>query len=133
MIAFASKFEASVQALVSEVSQGARISASQSETPQVAENIQGICATILQVNEISSSIAQSMGQQGSATQENASSVQNAAAGTSEVVQNIIDVTTATAQSGEVALVVLLSSDRLTSKLHALQGEVSQFIADVRAA
>ncbi|OQW58620.1 MAG: chemotaxis protein [Proteobacteria bacterium SG_bin9] len=111
----------------------AQISAIQSETKQVVENIQGICATILQVNEISSSIAESVGQQGSATQEIASSVQKAAAGTSQVSQNITDVTTATAQTGEVASVVLQSSDRLTSKLQTLQQEVSQFIADVRAA
>jgi methyl-accepting chemotaxis protein len=97
------------------------------------ENIQGICATILQVNEISSSIAASVGQQGSATQEIASSVQKAAAGTNRVSQNITDVTTATTQTGEVAKMVLQSSEQLARKLEGLQRDVSEFIAGVRAA
>ena len=96
-------------------------------------NIQGICATILQVNEISSSIAAAVAEQGAATQEIAASVQRAASGTNQVSQNITDVTVATTQTGEVAGVVLQSSDRLGSKLQKLQHEVSEFIAGVRAA
>src|SRR5256886_7061205 len=111
----------------------AQITAIQSETKQVVENIQGICATILQVNEISSSIAASVGQQGSATQEIATSVQKAAAGTNQVSQNITDVTTATTQTGEVAQMVLQSSEQLARKLEGLQRDVSEFIAGVRAA
>jgi methyl-accepting chemotaxis protein len=111
----------------------AQITAIQSETEQVVGNIQGICATILQVNEISSSIAAAVAEQGAATQEIAASVQRAASGTNQVSQNITDVTVATTQTGEVAGIVLQSSDLLGSKLQKLQHEVSEFIAGVRAA
>ena len=74
-----------------------------------------------------------MGEQGAATQEIASSVQRAASGTNQVSQNITDVTAATTQTGEVAAIVLQSSDRLSGKLQELQHEVSEFIAGVRAA
>jgi methyl-accepting chemotaxis protein len=111
----------------------AQITAIQSETEQVVGNIKGICATILQVNEISSSIAAAVAEQGAATQEIAASVQRAASGTNQVSQNITDVTVATTQTGEVAGIVLQSSDRLGGKLQKLQHEVSEFIAGVRAA
>jgi methyl-accepting chemotaxis protein len=112
---------------------GAQITAIQAETKQVVENIQSIRSTIMEVNEISSTIAAAVEQQGAATQEIASSVQKAASGTNEVSQNITDVTKATTETGEVAHVVLQSSDRLGRKLQALQSEVSNFLAGVRAA
>jgi methyl-accepting chemotaxis protein len=111
----------------------AQINSIQTETKQVVENIQGICATILQVNEISSSIAAAVGQQGAATQEIAASVQRAASGTNAVSQNITSVTSATTQTGEVAHVVLQSSEKLAGKLQVLQREVSEFVAGLRAA
>jgi len=111
----------------------AQITAIQTETKQVVENIQGICATILQVNEISSSIAAAVAEQGAATQEIAGSVQRAASGTNQVSQNITSVTTATTQTGEVAQVVLQSSEKLAGKLQVLQREVSEFVTGLRAA
>ena len=111
----------------------AQITAIQTETKQVVDNIQGICATILQVNEISSSIAAAVGEQGAATQEIAASVQRAASGTNAVSQNITSVTSATTQTGEVAQVVLQSSEKLAGKLQVLQREVSEFVAGLRAA
>jgi methyl-accepting chemotaxis protein len=99
----------------------------------VVENIQGICATILQVNEISSSIAAAVGEQGAATQEIAASVQRAASGTNSVSQNITSVTSATTQTGEVAHAVLQSSEKLSGKLQVLQREVSEFVSGLRAA
>jgi methyl-accepting chemotaxis protein len=111
----------------------AQITAIQNETKQVVENIQGICATILQVNEISSSIAAAVAEQGAATQEIAGSVQRAASGTNQVSQNITSVTTATTQTGEVAQVVLQSSEKLAGKLQVLQREVSEFVTGLRAA
>jgi methyl-accepting chemotaxis protein len=112
---------------------GAQINAIQTETKQVVENIQSIRNTIMEVNEISSTIAAAVEQQGAATQEIASSVQKAASGTNQVSQNITDVTAATTETGEVARVVLESSDRLGRKLQTLQSEVSNFLAGVRAA
>jgi len=111
----------------------AQINAIQAETQQVVENIQSIRSTIMEVNEISSSIAVAVEQQGAATQEIASSVQKAASGTNQVSQNINDVTAAATDTGEKATLVLESSDRLGRKLQSLQGEVSRFLEGVRAA
>jgi len=85
------------------------------------------------VNEISSTIAAAVEQQGAATLEIASSVQKAASGTNQVSQNISDVTAAATDTGEKATLVLESSDRLGRKLQSLQGEVSRFLEGVRAA
>ncbi|MGE0288056.1 MAG: methyl-accepting chemotaxis protein [Bradyrhizobium sp.] len=111
----------------------AQITAIQAETKQVVENIQGICTTIMQVNEISSSIAAAVAEQGAATQDIAASVQRAASGTNDVSQNITGVTSATTQTGEVAHSVLQSSERLAGKLQVLQREVSEFVVGLRAA
>jgi methyl-accepting chemotaxis protein len=60
-------------------------------------------------------------------------VQRAASGTNQVSQNITSVTTATTQTGEVAQVVLQSSEKLAGKLQVLQREVSEFVTGLRAA
>ncbi|QIO36144.1 methyl-accepting chemotaxis protein [Bradyrhizobium sp. 1(2017)] len=112
---------------------GAQITAIQAETNEVVGNIESIRATIMEVNEISSSIAAAVEEQGAATQAIAHSVQEAASGTDQVSQNISGVTDATAETGEVAGLVLQSSGRLTLKLQSLENEVSAFVAGVRAA
>jgi methyl-accepting chemotaxis protein len=111
----------------------AQITAIQSERAEVVTNIQDIRATIMQVNEISSSIAAAVEEQCAATKEIAHSVQQAASGTNEVSHNISSVTAATAETGSVADTVLQSSGRLSTKLHTLQNEVATFLANVRAA
>ncbi|MGQ0683621.1 hypothetical protein [Bradyrhizobium sp.] len=78
-------------------------------------------------------IAAAVGEQGTATQEIAASVQRAASGTNSVSQIITSVTSATTQTGEVAHVVLQSSEKLAGKLQVLQREVSEFVAGLRAA
>jgi methyl-accepting chemotaxis protein len=111
----------------------AQIAAIQTETQQVVVNIQSIRGTILEVNEISSSIATAVGQQEAATQEIAASVEDAANGTTQVLQNITRVTNATSQTGGAADQVLGSSGRLSGKVQVLQEEVAKFLAGVRAA
>jgi methyl-accepting chemotaxis protein len=87
----------------------------------------------MEVNEISSSIAAAVEEQGAATQAIARSVQDAASGTDQVSQNISGVTDATAATGQAARLVLQSSGRLAQKLQSLEHEVSTFVAGVRAA
>ncbi|MBR0830522.1 cache domain-containing protein [Bradyrhizobium manausense] len=111
----------------------AQITAIQGETQQVVGNIQNIRNTIMEVNEISSSIAAAVEEQGAATQAIARSVQDAASGTNQVSQNIAGVTDATSETGQAAGQVLQSSGRLTHKLQSLQDEVTAFVAGVRAA
>src|SRR5262249_4699860 len=110
-----------------------QIVAIQTETQHVVGNIQSIRSTIMQVNEISSSIAAAVEEQGTATKEIAHSVQEAASGTSRVSQNVASVTSATAETGTVANTVLMSCDRLGGKLEKLNNEVSTFLSSVRAA
>jgi methyl-accepting chemotaxis protein len=110
-----------------------QIVAIQTETQHVVGNIQSIRSTIMQVNEISSSIAAAVDEQSAATNEIAHNVQEAAAGTSRVSQNATSVTIATTEAGAVADTVLRSSDRLSSKLHVLQHEMKTFMTSVRAA
>ncbi|WFU31706.1 cache domain-containing protein [Bradyrhizobium brasilense] len=112
---------------------GAQISSIQAETSSVVGNIQNILATIMEVSEISSSIASAVEEQGVATQAIAQSVQDAASGTTQVSLNISDVNTAASETGAVAGTVLESSARLTGKLRSLQDEVGSFVANVRAA
>ncbi|MBV8926554.1 MAG: cache domain-containing protein [Bradyrhizobium sp.] len=111
----------------------AQISSIQAETHQVVGNIGAIRNTIMQVNEISSSIAAAVEEQGAATKEIAQSVQQAASGTSSVSQNIAEVTAATTETGSIAEAVLHSSGQLSGKLEMLQQEVATFLAGVRAA
>jgi methyl-accepting chemotaxis protein len=99
----------------------------------VVSDIHEIRSTIMQVNEISSSIAAAVEEQGAATKEIATSVQHAASGTTKVSQNIADVTAATTETGSVAETVLQSSGRLSGKLQTLQQEVATFLTGVRAA
>ena len=110
-----------------------QISSIQAETSSVVADIQNILATITEINEISSSIASAVEEQGVATRAIAQSVQDAASGTNRVSQNISEVNIATSETGQVAGTVLTSSARLTHKLRRLQDEVSSFVTSVRAA
>jgi methyl-accepting chemotaxis protein len=72
-------------------------------------------------------------EQGAATKEIASSVQQAASGTDQVSRNISEVTAAATETGGIAEIVLQSSGRLSGRLQMLQQEVATFLAGVRAA
>ena len=93
----------------------AQITSIQAETSGVVESIQAICATIVEVEAISSSIAASVEEQGSATQEIARNVQLAAARTSEVSENIGGVTTSVGATGAAAQQVLGSAAALAQQ------------------
>jgi methyl-accepting chemotaxis protein len=111
----------------------AQIAGIQTETQLVVGNIQGIRSTIIEVNEISSSIASAVEQQGAATRAITVSVQEAATDTTRVSQDLKRVTDATGQTGGVAEHVLGSSGRLAGKVQELEREVAQFLAGIRAA
>ena len=111
----------------------AQIASVQAETSAAVEAIRAICAIIVDVDSISSSIASAIEEQGSATQEIARNVQQAAARTTEVSQNIADVTTGVGQTGAAARQVLKSAGHLTKQSDILHGEVDRFLASIRAA
>ena len=110
-----------------------QIAAVQAETSGAVEGIRSICATIQEVDEISAAIASAVGQQGAATQEIARNVQQAAARTGDVSNNISGVTTGIAATGTAAQEVLASAAGLARQSQALRSEVDRFLAHIRAA
>jgi methyl-accepting chemotaxis protein len=111
----------------------AQIAAIQSETGSAVDAIENISKTILEVNEISSSIAAAVEEQMAATQEITRNVQQAANGTQDVSRNIDGVSKAVEKSGATATDVLAAADDLAEQSQALRREVDQFLMTVRAA
>jgi methyl-accepting chemotaxis protein len=111
----------------------AQIAAIQAETASAVATIQSISQTILEVNQISTSIATAVEQQAAATQEITRNVQQAAGGTQQVSSNINGVSAAVEQSGSTAGDVRSAADHLADQARALREEVDQFLATVRAA
>ncbi|HUA54370.1 MAG TPA: cache domain-containing protein [Candidatus Sulfotelmatobacter sp.] len=110
-----------------------QITAIQAETESAVETIQGISTTILEVNQISASIAAAVEQQAAATQEITRNVQQAAGGTQDVSQNIAGVSASVEETGSAANDVSTAADHLAEQARALSDEVDNFLATVRAA
>ena len=111
----------------------AQVAAIQGETRSAVDAIQGISKTILEVNEISSSIAAAVEEQTAATQEITRNVREAAGGTQEVSRNISGVSAAVDKAGTAASQVLANANELAGQTQALRREVDHFVATVRAA
>jgi methyl-accepting chemotaxis protein len=112
---------------------GAQVTAVQGETSGAVDGIQSICATIREVDEISAAIAAAVGQQGTATQEIARNVQQAASRTGEVSQNIAGVNEGIVATGTAAEEVLGSAVELSKQSQRLRDEVGRFLEHIRAA
>ncbi len=89
----------------------AQVAAMQGATGEAVQAIQGIGGTIGSINEIATTIASAVEEQGAATQEIARNVQEAAQGTGEVSSNIVGVNQAAAETGTAAHQVLVSAER----------------------
>jgi methyl-accepting chemotaxis protein len=111
----------------------AQISAIQSATGEAVVAIDEITTTIRQVNEIATSIASAVEEQGAATQEIARNVQQAAVGTGEVSSNVAGVQQSVSRTGHAATEVLGASGELSKQAEHLRGEVDSFLAKIRAA
>jgi methyl-accepting chemotaxis protein len=112
---------------------GQQVSAIQNATRDSVEAIQSIGKTIVQINEIATTIASAVEEQGAATQEIARNVQQAAKGTQEVSSNIGGVTQASSETGAAASQVLSASGELSKQAETLRTEVEQFLSNIRAA
>jgi methyl-accepting chemotaxis protein len=110
-----------------------QITAVQGETRAAVEAIQTISKTILEVNEISTSIAAAVEEQMMATMEITRNVQQAAAGTQDVSRNISGIRAAVDEAGTTATKVLNAADWLASEAGKLRHEVDEFLSTVRAA
>lgn len=110
-----------------------QIEAIQSETIDAVEAIKRIATTIVEVDEISTTIVAAMEQQASATQEITRNVQEAADAAGHVSQNINGVSSAVHETGVASSELLGAADRLASQASALDIEVKDFLTTVRAA
>ena len=88
----------------------AQVAAIQGSTHEAVDTIKGIGEIIDQMSEIATSVAAAVEEQGAATAEIARNIQQAAAGTQNVSNNIVGVSTAANESGKTAADVLSSTD-----------------------
>ncbi|HTY69042.1 MAG TPA: HAMP domain-containing methyl-accepting chemotaxis protein [Alphaproteobacteria bacterium] len=111
----------------------AQIKSIQGATTDSVRAIQGIGQTIGRINEIATTIASAVEEQGAATKEIARNVQQASAGTAEVSSNISGVTKAAGETGAASTQVLGAASELAKQSETLSAQVDGFIAKVRAA
>jgi methyl-accepting chemotaxis protein len=110
-----------------------QVAAIQDATKESVSRIDGISRIITEINEIATTIAAAVEEQGAATKEIARNVQQAAAGTTEVSSNISGVTKAAADTGASATKVESSAVDLAKQGESLRAEVDKFLANIRAA
>jgi methyl-accepting chemotaxis protein len=111
----------------------AQVAAMQGATSEAVSAIQSIGGTIGAINEIATTIASAVEEQGAATQEIARNVQEAAQGTGQVSSNIVGVNEAAQETGSAADLVLTSADELGRQAETLRADVDDFLANIRAA
>ena len=111
----------------------ARIGDIQKATGDTVSAIDNIRDTIVEINQIATTIATAIDEQGTTTQEIARNVQQAAQGTQDVSNNITGVTRAASETGAAASQVLGAASALSKQSEALRTEVDCFLAEVRAA
>ncbi|HEY9162987.1 MAG TPA: methyl-accepting chemotaxis protein, partial [Magnetovibrio sp.] len=93
--------------------------------------IQSIGDTINRMNEIASTIASAVEEQGAATQEIARNVEHASQGTGRVSQSIHEVSSAAEHTGVAATDIRSSAHDLTEQSDRLAQEVENFLAAIR--
>ncbi|WP_316977808.1 bacteriohemerythrin [Shumkonia mesophila] len=109
-----------------------QIAGVQSSTQEAVAAIEAITKTIRDVDQINSTIAAAVEQQGAATQEIARNVEQAAAGTQEVSSNIGGVNAAATETGAAATQIRNSATELSGQAELLRIEVAKFLDQVRA-
>ena len=108
-----------------------RVGGIQERTTQAVRTIDGITATIREVNAISSAISTSVEAQGAATRDISRNIQETATGTGEVTRNIADVKSSAPATEGAATRVLATADRLAGESRRLQDVVAAFVTHVR--
>ena len=103
----------------------------QKATHSAAGGIDRIGSTIERINNIQSSIAAAVEQQGSATREISRNVQEAAGKTARVSDSIVHVSRALETTGLAATEMLDAANSLSEQSAMLKGEVDAFLLSVR--
>jgi methyl-accepting chemotaxis protein len=110
-----------------------QIRAIHDETDQTVVSIGTVTRTIVKLNEVMSSIAAAVEQQGAATREIADTTSHAARDTAAVSSNIRGVREASERTGEAASQVLRVADALGRNGETLKAQIEEFLREVRAA
>lgn len=109
----------------------AQIHSVQQKTSDAVTAIEKISRVIIQMEEISSSVASAVQEQTAATAEIARNIEQAAQGTAEVSLNIESVEQAARQSGEAANSIRQSTIDLSHQSDVLSTDVAKFLKQVR--
>ncbi len=109
-----------------------QINAVRSATSQAVISISDISKTIERINEISTTIASAVEEQGSATQEISRNVSHTSNGTQEISHNIIEVSSAAANTMKSAKILTSSIEDLKAQNAALQSLVSEFLSGLKS-
>jgi len=109
-----------------------QIDAMQQVTTGAVAAIDKITSTIERINEISTTVASAVVEQGAAIEDMARNAESAASGAIAVRDNIAGVSTASVRTGAAATQVLSSSSELAGVAEKLRSEVSEFLSAVRA-
>jgi methyl-accepting chemotaxis protein len=109
-----------------------QITAIQEETTDAVGAIQRIQQVIAEINDISTTIASAVEEQGVATQEIGRNVQETASGTQQVTENIVSVSQAARDTGAASTQVLSSSQDLARQTEDLRSRIDRFAEKVRA-
>ena len=112
---------------------GAQITGVQGATQDAVRAIDSIGKIIGEIDQIATTIAAAVEEQGAATKEIARNVEEAAKGTQEVSSNIGGVTSAANGTGTTANQILTSARSLSSQSQALREMVHSFLSQVKAA
>jgi len=110
-----------------------QIAGMQTATQDSVLAIKEISGTIGRISEIAAAIAAAIEEQGTATQEIARNVPQAAVGSTQVANNIADVNRGAGDTGSASSQVLSSAQLLSDENKRLKIEVVKFLATVRAA
>jgi methyl-accepting chemotaxis protein len=110
-----------------------QVEAIQSQTQNAVNEIASVTDVVRQLEEISSGIAAAMEEQSAATHEISRNVGEAANGTDEVVSNISGVSSAAAETGREAAVVLEEAQGLSARSKDMGQSVQGFLSGIRAA
>jgi len=112
---------------------GEQIARIQTSTGGAVAAIATIATRIEEISGVATSIAAAVEEQGAATQEIVRNVTHAATGTDEVTANVSGLAGAAEETGAAAGRVLASASDLSRQSATLHGEVTRFLAAVRAA
>lgn len=108
-----------------------QVSSIQDETRGTVQAIKSVSETVMNVNEIASTIAAAVEEQGAATSEISSNVQQAAAGAAEVTATISQVREGAEVSGGQAEQLQASVDEMDASIQVLGEEVRSFLEMIR--